>query len=399
MDSNIACCYLTHNHPDVVRDVLQHIGDFYEKNGIDIYFYDSSNDTKTREIVEAFMGGKTGHVFYIPVDDELGGDGKLLEILKGYGLQKEYDYIWPCKDRIYVTEDTLDAIRREAGRGYDCIYLDFIAPSLFERRDYKDLYDREEFFYEFGAFVTDWEVVLISTDKILNQIFWTEFEEEYGLGRDNNFNQVMVVFGGLSDSGLIRVLHGEEAQNAVSSYGGIGSQTLPDFVEIWGRIWVEDIERLPDCYSPYKKKVIKDAGNMQWIFGSLNRVIQLVQSEQLTRDIFESIRKNWESLTDVDATLVDAVLDGHYQEAILLSFTEFNQALLREDYNTALKMCLSNSIYGSLIGEKSYEAMRFVMLVYQAEVNSGQSNGVLSGVRTPEDLLERYQYLKDIGTC
>ncbi len=83
MDSNIACCYLTHNHPDVVRDVLQHIGDSYEKNGIDIYFYDSSNDTKTREIVEAFMGGKTGHVFYIPVDDELGGGRETSRDSKG----------------------------------------------------------------------------------------------------------------------------------------------------------------------------------------------------------------------------------------------------------------------------------------------------------------------------
>ena len=39
MTHNIACCYLTHNHPHVVKEVLDEVLDYYNENGIDIYIY------------------------------------------------------------------------------------------------------------------------------------------------------------------------------------------------------------------------------------------------------------------------------------------------------------------------------------------------------------------------
>ena len=34
MTHNIACCYLTHNHPDVVKRVLGKVLNSYDENGI-----------------------------------------------------------------------------------------------------------------------------------------------------------------------------------------------------------------------------------------------------------------------------------------------------------------------------------------------------------------------------
>ena len=52
MNSTVACCYLTYNHPEVVEQILERICDTYREKGIDIYYYDSSTDEKTEEIIK-----------------------------------------------------------------------------------------------------------------------------------------------------------------------------------------------------------------------------------------------------------------------------------------------------------------------------------------------------------
>ena len=182
MNHNIACCYLTHNHPSVVKEVLEIVKDYYDQNGIDIYVYDSSTNKETKEIVQGFIDNGVNNLFYIPINEKLGGDGKLLEIFKGTGLKKKYDYIWPNKDRSYVTKKTAQAIQRESTAGYDCIFNDCYFPLESERKKYKKIYEKEEFFSEFGWLTTSWDTVLINTQKVLDKICWEEFEKKYDVG-------------------------------------------------------------------------------------------------------------------------------------------------------------------------------------------------------------------------
>lgn len=54
MKNRVACCYLTHEHPEVMDEVLGKICRSYGEKGIDIYVYDSSTEDNTRLVVEKY---------------------------------------------------------------------------------------------------------------------------------------------------------------------------------------------------------------------------------------------------------------------------------------------------------------------------------------------------------
>ena len=51
MKYSVALCYLTHNHPDVIREVFDNSLNAYSSHGIDVFVYDDSDDEQTRNIV------------------------------------------------------------------------------------------------------------------------------------------------------------------------------------------------------------------------------------------------------------------------------------------------------------------------------------------------------------
>lgn len=94
MKYSIACCFLTHNHPDIVKDILDKCLKIYANFGVDIFFYDDSDDDATKQIAEKKISEGASNLFYIDVHSAINGDHKYYLILQGYGLPKDYDYIW-----------------------------------------------------------------------------------------------------------------------------------------------------------------------------------------------------------------------------------------------------------------------------------------------------------------
>ena len=122
-EKQIACCIPTFNHPQVIKAVLGECASVYQKNGVDIYIYDSSTDKETKNIVEAFVREGFKNLYYIELDPSVGFDEKLIMLFSGYGLKYNYKYIWPVKDRSYVKETTLQIVMEETEKGYDAILL------------------------------------------------------------------------------------------------------------------------------------------------------------------------------------------------------------------------------------------------------------------------------------
>ena len=113
MKNKVACCYLTHEHPEVVDEVLDAVCEEYGKRGIDIYVYDSSEDDDTKEVVEKYVSKGLCDLYYVPIQftkGKNGGNEKYLYVLSGFGLEGDYDYIWPSKDRCWYSGNTLDEI-------------------------------------------------------------------------------------------------------------------------------------------------------------------------------------------------------------------------------------------------------------------------------------------------
>lgn len=394
MENNIACCYLTHNHPHVVEEILNIIQEYYNKNGIDIYFYDSSTNEDTKEIIDKMILSGADNLYYIRIDESIGGDGKIYKILRQYGLKKKYDYIWPNKDRSYVLEQAAEVMHRESQKNYACIFNDCFMPLISDRRQYKKVYSREEFFCEFGWLVTSWDTVLISTKEILDSIDWSSFEKKYSLGSGNNFNQIITVFAGLDmiDNPEIRVLSGNET--GIRNSTQVGSGITKYISKVWGVNWPKAIEKLPDRYNKYKKKVIKDMTSKHWIFGSLNNLIYWKSQGYLEKDNWNEIRDNWELLSDIPKESVEALLDDNYDKMLKLTFEAFNKALENEQYDKAYDMITGNEYWSILIGSSQYWILKACFDVYLQEIRIGKDVGIMYQIYNYKDLIKKYNIMK-----
>lgn len=394
MTHNIACCYLTHNHPDVVKRVLGKVLNSYDENGIDIYMYDSSTSNDTKEYIDKLIAEGAKNLFYVPVDAGIGGDGKLLQILKGYGLKKEYDYIWPNKDRSYVIGDSAQKIQQESRKHYDCMMIDSWIPVASDHREYKPVYEREEFFKEFGWLTTSWETMLISTDILLHTIEWDSFEEKYQLGQNQNFNQPLTVLGGLAlkEHPQIRVLSYREVilRNDLSTTSAWINATFP----LWAERWPKAIASLPACYDPYKAGVIKDQGMHPNVFGSVDNLLLLENGHLLTYEVWDQYKDKWNMLTDVPARYVEAILAHDYGRLIQMTFEDFNTALREQEYDRAYYLISGASCIANMTGVTYFWMLRSCLDIYLREVSTRKTDGIMSGVNSYQDLIYKYQKLK-----
>jgi len=89
----IAYCILTYNHSETLLKASMHYFEMFEKYGIDIYVYDSSTDSKTKSLVSAWQLKGLQNLYYVNCNHIKSGDEKYYQIIKGYGREKEYDYI------------------------------------------------------------------------------------------------------------------------------------------------------------------------------------------------------------------------------------------------------------------------------------------------------------------
>lgn len=395
MENNIACCYLTHNHPDIVQAVLEINLEYYKKNGIDIYMYDSSTNNKTKEIIDNKIKMGANNLFYIKIDDKIGGDGKMLQVLKRYGIKKHYDYIWPNKDRSYVTEKTAQNIREASHNKHECIFIDQWLPIATDRRKYKTVYEKEEFFYEFGWMTTSWEAVLLST-KMLDRIEdWNSIEKDFHLGEQNGFNQVVVLFYGLTltENSSVEVLNYNEA--GLRNYSGAGeSSWVPYTFDTWGKMWPQVIRSLPECYDKYKEKVIKDQGMHPIVFGSVDNLIRLKERGIFTKEKWNEIKKDWNILSDIPKEDAEAILDGKYDKLIENVYNALNETLRKGEYDKAYFVFTRTSYLKVLLGEKKYWILRNCFDIYLSEVYNKKDAGIIYQVKSCDDLLYKYQTLK-----
>ena len=394
MDHNIACCYLTHNHANVVSEVLNIVKDIYDRNGIDIYIYDSSTNMETKEIVDELVREGTDNLFYVRVDEKIGGDGKLLEIFKGVGLRKEYDYIWANKDRSYVLESAAEIIQSESHKGYECMYIDCSRPIQMARKKYKKIYSREEFFYEFGWIVTSWETMLIHTKKMLKLIDWDEFEKKYRIGSKNSFNQVLVVFGQLAKISIPKIRVFGEQEVIIYNSAAVGSGWINDTFELWGQKWPEAICSLPECYDEYKAKVIMDQGMHPYVFGSINWLVSLKKRGILNEKVWKKIKNTWADVSEISSACIEAILADDYNRMIRQSLDDFNDALKEEKYDKAYCLFTENSFLEYLLGTVNYWMIRYSFDVYLQEIFANKELGIMKDVHDYKTILYKYQFLK-----
>lgn len=396
MKKSIACCYLTYCHPEVIDQILGIICELYSAHGIDLYIYDSSPDNKTENIVDKYREKYPDTLFYVDVRHIDTADEKYLYVIRGNGLRKKYDYIWPTKDRCFFMGQTLDKICEEIQKGYDVVFA-ACEDNRWELRTppVKDVYtDGEEFFEHYGQLSTDWEALIRKTETMLEPIDWDEYSGKYNIGANQSFNQTITLFARLSEmeNYQIRVIHHD--LNDIR-YSLLASSTWNDrLVEIWFRRWISAVFSLPEMYNRHKINIIHSQLNRPDLFGSVEALVLWKYKGILTAENMGELLGAWNMISDVPVKYVQMIFSDMEKDVYPEVVGELHTAFKNHEYDKAYIIFTTNSWLSQTMDGESFADLSIAFKVYKNEINTKGYSVLFEGTSSLEELLGRYREIK-----
>ena len=398
MKNKLACCYLTHEHPEVVDEILSFVCSEYGKKGIDIYIYDSSAGIETEEIVKRHAAKGLCGLFYVPIKfttGKSGGNEKYLYVLSGYGLEGDYDYIWPVKDRCRYSGDTLDKICMAVDEDHDIVL------TVDERDRYelittcaKDVYtDPVEFFASYGALTTNWDCLIRRKDTMLDAMVPEHYAEDYGVGGDNNFNQTLTTFIRLAemDKCSIRVIeaglddrhYSEKAQPLWTS----------DLMEVWIDRWIAAIFSLPSIYDGYKLSVIKTQLGHISLFGSNDSLVNMRDLGLFTPERLKSLPSMWNMISRLPYSNLERILAHDEKTLFDELYDEYLRSFADGDYEKGYYLFIQNGWMAGRIPKDKYRVLALSYYMYLKEIRQKGHSLLFEGVKSMDGLIEKFEKL------
>lgn len=300
---SIAMCMFTHNHPNTVAQVLAATCLNYYFHGIDVYWYDSSEDDETLRIVESWINRGYTNLYYVRAKGLQLAD-KWIAVSQGEGLVKRYDYIWPSKDRTIWPKMTLGAVKEHIVECPDIMYLEVRGNALEpENNLYRDgitLYQRHSLgLTSIDTTLYRYDSVFSDTAEYLNALEITE-----------SFTHFYLILKKLAESKNLKlcVLQGKRVTlyDVATKYGW--EKENRSFYT-WKDSWIAANEALPDCYAPYREQVIKDVASQPWLLGGIGRLKELKAKGVLIVEKLNEIEKDWERVSDIPFELVKKIAE------------------------------------------------------------------------------------------
>lgn len=391
MSKKIAMCYLTHNHPDIVKEVLEKGADLYQKYEIDVYFCDDGDDTFVPDLIEDYRERGYSNIYFADAHGVEGADGKYYNIIRQKYVPGEYDYIWPVKDRVYFSERVLASVKEEAEKDFDALMVvnDF---DRWEIRWYplKDVYDKpEEFFLHYGQLTTNWQSMIFSTKTILNVNDWSTYETAYHMGSGCPFNQTLTTFIRLYElkNPLVRVIH-VKVSDIMTPHGG--SDWMAHIFDLWIDKWISAIFSLPSIYDSHKMGVVKAETNLFCLFGSVDMLLILRENGVLTSEIYEKYKEIWPNISDVYVSDLELICKWEDEKLYNHIMDQFLDAIERCDYDRAYYLFCGNGWMSQIWGDKVHEELKMAFYVYRLDCLSKGCCDWIEGADSLEALLERY---------
>lgn len=315
----LAVVSLTHNHPQTIEDVIINSAYYYKKHGVDIYFYDSSDNDETKEIIEKYISLGYDNLTHLSLKG-LEMYDKLNMVFSGKGLKKKYKYVWPTKDRAYVKEWVLEQVIEAAEKDYDIIF-----PFKILYGDNSEYYSAELFYRDYAAWVTSVNVTVYNTKTILRDN--TIVDEGYYCKGSEAFLQNAAVFSSLAKlaSPRIKIIDTQSDGIMMSLFS---SSMNEHSLELWKDNWIKVNDFLPDIYAKYKAKVIKEAPSFSWILGDVNILIELAEQGKINRDNLEWVLQDWERISDIPKETIIEIVDGKYDAEHDVTLVKSNDEMI-----------------------------------------------------------------------
>ncbi len=388
MKYSLACCYLTHNHADVVKEILDRCLSAYADHGIDICIYDDSGDDTTKDLVEKYKTDGAENLYYIDIHEATSGDHKYYLIMQGYGLPKEYDYIWPSKDRVCFENSYLDNLCEAIDEGHDVI-IGNCEESRWDvgERVFRDVYTNPVEFYRLYAYAsTNWEALIRKRDTMLEPIDWAEYERLYKVDKYNSFNQTVSLFARLYEMDICSIRICRYAVNERFISQKIESGWKSEIFSLWIDKWVSVNFALPSIYDKYKAEAIKSETNLSELFGSVERMIYFKEKNIYNNDIFEKYRTVWQFVSEIPIDYLEAISKGDYPFALKGTIRDLEAAFENSDYKKAWWIFSSNIWFNEVYGGKLYLLLVQYFNQYRKDMMLSGKSDVFNGIHSVQDL-------------
>lgn len=389
MKYKVACCLMTHNHPDVLEDVLKRALTAYAEHGIDLCVCDDSDDETIRGMVDERVKAGADNLLYIDMHGVVNGDAKLLRILHAPDALAGYDYIWPCKDRVCFSNEVLDRLCSTIENGYDVIQL-----ILWEDRKHggTDIYnDPAAFYRDYAFYTTNWEGTIRRRESMIEHFDWDAYLGNEAINKYPFFGQTLTLFcrlAELQDPTMAACIYFPEERYMSEVPGGSDWRYKEWMYKLWIDMWIGANFSLPSIYDPYKAEALKKETNQMELFGSLEWMMQYREAGLFDREILEEYRSSWPFITDIPTEWLELVADGEYRAAIDLAAKEFREAFAKHDHARAFWLFSTNTWFSKLYKGEAYSILNRCFVRYRNEMIQYGSSHVFDGVDSVEDALK-----------
>ncbi len=387
MKNSLACCYLTHDHADILDKVLEHSIKAYSERRIDICIYDDSGNEDTKAVVEKYIEEGFDNIYYIDIHKARNANHKLFLIMNGEGLPKDYDYIWPTKDRQCFEPQFLDRLCEMIDQDPDVI----IGINEWQRWDIskpvdKDVYtDPVELYRDYGFYITNWECTIRKRSSMLDKIDWNKYRSLYDI-ENNPFNQLLSLFvrAAEMESFTAGICRYDQNERFFSASGVSGWRN--EIFELWIDKWVAANYKLPAAFDAYKLKVIKDETNLREIFGSAYFMMGYSEDGIYNRGVYEKYEKLWPMITDIPIEWLKFIADKKYEEVISLSVIRFEEAFKNKDYFTARNLFAGNKWFSQIYDDQTYKHLFGLFNEFTYDMLSRGQSEVFADINEVEDI-------------
>lgn len=244
---SVALCIPTYQRSDIVEEFLTESAIYYLDAGMDIYFYDGSEDTKTEEVVREHQ--KDGRIYYIKRPENY----TALIIFEGYGLEKEYDFIWMLGDAVRYTKGAVEQIVSHLNLEYDMICIDGSGLSKTGTRIFTE---PQKFMSECAWRVDYIGATLLNQHTMLDNVDWVYCKDEYKKAQKDFMIHSKFYWVRALELNQFHALNLElgENQEDCSRLKKTSEWYLSKFFLILCEMWVNTFETLPDGYSKEDKR-------------------------------------------------------------------------------------------------------------------------------------------------
>lgn len=344
--------YITKNHATVVEDVLSTCLDAYYKYGIDIYYYDASDNDATMRVIEKFREAGYHNLYHVPFDSDMIPEKRIEQALCCEEIIENYDYIWISKDRSYVDAESIERILEVEKETPDLICLGLNMRDG-EQVNYTDV---EMFYCDWAAFVTSWDATIISSATMTKNL--DGFQMSYD-GDFESFAYYYHVFYELSkiENPKVITVSIHEIHNALNAQSTWTARTF----DIWEDKWIRANDALPNVYQAQKNNVIKFVASMPQLLGDEIRLWELQELGVLNKNNIDHIADNWERVSDVPIEVVrDIACSSQYKKVSVLIYV--NQQSVKE-----VLRCMDCLLTQTM-------EMKYLQLIFLLDGVSGESS-------------------------